>query len=167
MLYLAASHIWMRADTFGDITLLFFLTNTFLSLKQCTVYPDLPSFLSPYFITGESYRPGLLLTDKNILYILKVTVSFETNIQNNSDRRATKYSSLINDLSFSYRRFQFVNLSLSTIGAMGSSCTSLLFLLNDLHINKTIKKKIIMKAMAIFLDLAIISSVVGISFRLT
>ena len=54
------------------------------------------------FITGESYRPDLLLlTDKNILYILELTVGFETNIQNNSDRKATKYSSLINDLSLS------------------------------------------------------------------
>ena len=126
----------------------FFLPTQFSSLKQCTVYADLPSFLSPCFITGESYRPDLLLlTDKNILYILELTVGFETNIQNNSDRKATKYSSLINDLSFSYSKVQFVNLSMSAIGAMGSSCISLLSLLNDLHFDKTIQKRIIMKTM--------------------
>ena len=85
--------------TWRHNSVLLFLANTFSSLKECTVYADLPSFLSPCFITGESYRPDLLLTDKNILYVLELTVGFETNMQNNSDRKATKYSSLINDLS--------------------------------------------------------------------
>ena len=138
--------------TWRHNSVLLFLANTFSSLKQCTVYADLPSFLSPCFITGESYRPDLLLlTDKNILYILELTVGFETNIQNNSDRKATKYSSLINDLSLSYSKVQFVNLSMSAIGAMGSSCISLLSLLNDLHFGKTIQKRIIMKTMSISL----------------
>ena len=119
MLYLAASGIWMRADTLGrHDSALPFLANTFSSLKQCTVYADLPSFLSPCFITGESYRPDLLLlTDKNILYILELAVGFRTNMQNNSDRKATKYSSLTAPLS--YRKVQFVNRSMSAIGAMG------------------------------------------------
>ena len=38
---------------------------------------------------------------------------------------------------------------MSAIEAMGSSCKSLLSLLNDLHFDKTIKKRIIMKAMSI------------------
>ena len=138
--------------TWRHNSVLLFLANTFSSLKQCTVYADLPSFLSRCFITGESYRPDLLLlTDKNILYILELTVGFETNIQNNSDRKATKYSSLINELSFSYSKVQFVNLSMSAIGAMGSPCISLLSLLNDLHFDKTIQKRIIMKTMSISL----------------
>ena len=99
--------------TWRHNSVLLFLANTFSSLKQCTVYADLPSFLSPCLITGESYRPDRLLTDKNILYILELTVGFKTNIQNNSDRKATKYSSLINDLSLSYSKVQFVNLSMS------------------------------------------------------
>ena len=53
------------------------------------------------------------------------------------------------DLSFSYSKVQFFNLSKSAIGAMGSSCNSLLSLLNDLQFDKTIKKRIIMKAMSI------------------
>ena len=88
--------------TWRNNSALLFLANTFSSLKQCTAYADLPSFLSPCFITGESNRRDLLLlTDKNILYILELTVGFETNIKNNSDRKATKYSSLMNDLSLS------------------------------------------------------------------
>ena len=64
------------------------------------IIADLPSFLSPCLITGDSFLPELLLLiDAKILYILELTVGFETNIQNNSDRKAAKYSSLINGLS--------------------------------------------------------------------
>ena len=47
--------------TWHHNSVLLFLANTFSSLKQCTVYADLPSFLSPSLITGESRRPDLLL----------------------------------------------------------------------------------------------------------
>ena len=72
---------------------------TFSSLKQSTVYADLPSFLSPCLIKWKSFPLDLLPTDAKILYTLELTVGIETNIQNNSDRKAAKYSSLINDLS--------------------------------------------------------------------
>ena len=51
-------------------------------------------------------------------------------------------------LSLSHNKVQFVNLSMSAIGAMGSSCNSLLPLLSDLHFDKTIQKRIIMKALS-------------------
>ena len=92
------------------------------------------TFPSPCLITGDSFRPDLLLlTDNKILNILELTVGFETNIQNNSDRKNAKYSSLINDLSPSYSKVVFVNLSMGAIGVMGSSCNSLLSLLHELH----------------------------------
>ena len=123
-----------------DNSVLLFLASTFSSLKQCTVYADLPSFLSPCLITGHSLRPDLLLLiDEEILYILELTLGFETNIQNNSDRKAAKYSSLINDLSLSYSKVVFVNLSMGAIGVMGSSCNSLLSLLQELHFDKRMK----------------------------
>ena len=45
-------------------------------------------------------------------------------------------------------KVQFVNLSMSTIGAMGSSCNSHLSLLNDLRFDTSIQKGLIMKAMS-------------------
>jgi len=115
-----------------------------------TPYADLPSFISPCLITVDSFRPDLLLLiDEKMLYILELTLGFEPNIQNNSDRKAAKYSSLINDLSLSYSKVVFVNLSMGAIGVMGSSCNSLLSLLHELHFDKKITKRIIMKAMNI------------------
>ena len=108
--------------TWRHNSLLFSLANALSSLKQSAVYADLPSFLSLGLITGESFRPDLLLlTDEKILYVLEITVRFETNIQNNSDRKASKYSSLINDLSPSYSKVLFVNLSVGAVALMGSS----------------------------------------------
>ena len=119
-------------------------------------------------ITGDSFRPGLLLvTDDKIFYILELTVGFETNMQNNSNRRTAKYSSLTNDLSLSYSKVVFVNLSMGTIEVVGSSCNSLLSLLHELHFDKTTTKRFIMKAMNILFDPAITFSVVETSLGLT
>ena len=104
----------------------------------------------PCLITGYSFHPDLLLlTDDKILCILELPFSFETNMQNNSYRETAKYSSLINDLSLSYSKVVFVNLSMGATGVMGSSCNSLLSLLYELHFDTTITKRIILKAMNI------------------
>ena len=111
--------------TWRHNSVLLYLANTFSSLKQCTVYADLPSFLSPCLITGESLRPDLLLlTENKSLYILELTLGFETNIKINSNRKTVKYNALLSELSPSYNTVTFINLSTGAIRAMGSSCTS-------------------------------------------
>ena len=50
-------------------------------------------------------------------------------MQNNSDGKTAKYSSLTNDLLLSYSKVVFVNLFMGAIGLMGSSCNSLLSLM--------------------------------------
>ena len=100
------------------------------------------SFLYLCLITSDSFHPDLLLVDAKILYIHELTLRFETNIQNDSDLKAAKYSSLINDLSPSDSKVVFVSLSIGDIGVMGPSCNFLLSLLNELHFDKTIQKKI-------------------------
>jgi hypothetical protein len=48
------------------------------------IYVDLPGFLNPSIVTGDEYRPDLLLKTKdNCLYILELTVGYETNLRNN------------------------------------------------------------------------------------
>ena len=95
------------------------------------MYADIPSFLSPSFITGDSLRPDLVLITKNsTLYILELTLGFESNIEINSGRKASKYSPFILDLKKSYSDVKFVSLSMSTLGIMGKSSESL-FLMPD------------------------------------
>ena len=93
--------------------------------------------MSPSLITGDSLRPDLLLlTGNKVLYILELTLGFETNIQANSVRKANKYTPLLQDRSSSYNKAIFINVSMGALGVMGSSCDSFLSLLQDLSFAK-------------------------------
>ena len=136
--------------TWRHNSVLLFLANTFSSLNQISVYADLPSFMSPSLITGDSLRPDLLLlTGNKVLYILKLTLGFETNIQANSVRKANKYTPLLQDLSSSYNKVIFINVSVGALGVMGASCDSFLSLLQDLSFDKVTQRRIIMKTINI------------------
>ena len=56
------------------------IANSFSSLQRCQLYVELPS--SPSLITDDSPRPDLtLISPDNTLYILKLTVGFQANIE--------------------------------------------------------------------------------------
>jgi hypothetical protein len=112
------------------------------------MYVDLPGFTSPSVITGDELRPDLLLTIENkILYILELTVGFETNLKTNSDRKHEKYLTLITDQENIYDKVKFVNVSISSLGVFGESTHTLFDMLHDLRYDeqriKYVKKKII------------------------
>ena len=136
--------------TWRHNSVLLYLANTVSSLSPCKIYADLPSFTSPCLITSDSLRPDLLLvTGNNVVYILELTLGFETNMQVNSTRKANKYNRLIKDLSSTYNKVTFINLSMDALGVMGSSCDSFLSLLQDLSFDKLVQKRIIMKTINI------------------
>ena len=65
-----------------------------LKLKSC-LYADVNGFLNPSIITGENYRPDLLfLIQSKCLYVLELTVGFESNLNNNAMRKKGKYLEL-------------------------------------------------------------------------
>ena len=112
------------------------------------MYVDLPGFISPSVITGDELRPDLLLTIENkILYILELTVGFETNLKTNSDKKHEKYLTLITDEENVYDEVKFVNVSISSLGVFGESTNTLFDMLHDLKYDeqriKYVKKKII------------------------
>ncbi|CAB4027714.1 interferon-inducible GTPase 5-like [Paramuricea clavata] len=99
------------------------------------MYVDLPGFISPSVITGDELRPDLLLTIENkILYILELTVGFETNLKTNSDRSHEKYLTLITDQENIYDEVKFVNVSISSLGVFGESTNTLFDMLHDLKV---------------------------------
>ena len=60
-------------------------------MKDAKVYADLPGYNSPSIITGDEYRPDmLLLTTENTLYVAELTVGHESNLENNSIRKKNK-----------------------------------------------------------------------------
>ena len=84
--------------TWRHDSILYFLANSLQSVKNSYLYVDIPGFISPCALTGDSLRPYLLLVipDKS-LYILELTVGFETNLRNNSQRKQLKYRTLIRE----------------------------------------------------------------------
>ena len=132
--------------TWRHNSVLLFLARSFSSLQNCLLYADLPFFSSPSLITGDSLRPDLvLISPDNTLYLLELTVGFETNIEKNSIRKATKYKPLLRDLNSSYRRVHFINLSMSALGIFESSSDSIVTMMDYLGFDKNRRSQIIKK----------------------
>ena len=95
---------------------------------------DLPPFPNPSVITGDDFRPDLLiLTKDNCLYILELTVGYETNLRNNINRKHLKYDKLIMDQRKKLNSVKFINFSISALGIFNKEPTSL----EDMHVDKT------------------------------
>ena len=131
---------------------LHFVASTLQCIKNSTLYVDLPGFLSPCILTGDLLRPDLLLCiGTATIYIVELTVGFETNITTNADRKRNKYLQLTHDLSSKYRNTKFINLSISSIGIFGKSCKSFIEMRNDLGIEKQHLNYILSKITAIII----------------
>ena len=136
--------------TWRHNSVLLHIANSFSSLQRCRLFVDLPSFPSPSLITGDSLRPDLpLISHDNTLYILELTVGFQTNIEVNNKRKAMKYDPLIQDLRSQYRISTFINLSMSALGIHEASSDTILTMMNDLGIEKSVQKSLIKKIMNI------------------
>ena len=59
-----------------------------------------------------------------LLYILELTVGFETNLKINSDRKLKKYLPLISDQENNFDKVKFVNVSISSLGVFGQSANT-------------------------------------------
>ena len=122
--------------------MLLFLARSFSSLQNCSLYADLPLFLSVSLITGDSLRPDLALT---LPMTLSISLKLETNIEKNSNRKATKYKPLLRDLNYRYRSINFVNLSMSVLGIFDSSSDSVMTMMVDLRFDNNSRNQVIKK----------------------
>ena len=94
-------------------------------------------FLNPSIITGENYRPYLLfLIQSKGLYVLELTVGFDSNLNNNAVRKKEKYLNLINEMSRNYKSVRFVNLFISSLGVFSDECSTFLDRMNETGIDK-------------------------------
>ena len=74
--------------TWRHDSVLHFLALAFQSVRDSIIHHDLPGFINPSAITGDNLRPDLLLVLlNNFLYILELTVGFESNNRKNSHRK--------------------------------------------------------------------------------
>ena len=127
-------------------SILSIIASTLKSVQNSDLYVDLPGYLSPSVITGDELRPDLLITLENkIIYIVELTVGYETNLLNNATRKRHKYEELINDQQNNYEKVIFVNLSISALGVFSKPSLSFMDMLKDLKFDMNCRKYIIRK----------------------
>ncbi|CAB4009023.1 Hypothetical predicted protein [Paramuricea clavata] len=89
--------------TWRHDSVLNFLASTLTAVKNSTLYADIPGFMNPSVLTGDRLRPDLLLvTENRCLYILELTVGYESNLLVNANRKRQKYRDLINEQEADY-----------------------------------------------------------------
>ena len=129
-----------------------FIANTLSVLPSCSMYAVLPAFLSPSLVTGDSLWPDLLLITKSkTLYVLGLTIGFETNIKVNSDHKALNYNALHHSLCLANCQINFINLSIGALGTIGSSSDSFSELLKAVAFNSKMQKAILSRIMSIII----------------
>ena len=109
----------------------------------------------------------LFLIQSKCLYVLKLTVGFQSNFNNNAVHKKEKYLNLIKEMSRNYRSVKFVNLSMSSLGTFSNEWSMFLDMMNDIGIDKKqqhyiIRKMINIAIRATYLGLLIFCAVVDL-----
>ena len=129
--YLTQGRFTWRHDS-----ILHFIAKAFQSIPNSTLYADVPGFVTPSVVTGDSLRPDLVLHFRNkCLYIVELTVGFESNLAKNSNRKRLKYLELVNQLTENYNQVKFVNLSISSLGLFDKSSCAFIDMMKDLDMS--------------------------------
>ena len=129
----AGCQCYLERFTWRHDSILQFLAETFRTMNTCQLFADLSAFKSPSIITGDTYRPDLLLiTPDESLYVVELTVGFETNLHNNVERKRAKYKDLMIEQSAHFPSVKFVNLSLSSLGVFDKECSTFLEMLDTI-----------------------------------
>ena len=133
----AGCQSYLERFTWRHDSVLNFLAQTLQSIHTCKLYADLSGFKSPSIITGDIYRPDLLvITPDESLYVVELTVGFETNLRNNVDRKHAKYKDLLEDLKKHFTSVKFINISVSSLGVLDKECSTFLKMLDTLGLGK-------------------------------
>ena len=103
-------------------------------MQNANLFVDLPGYKSPSIISSDTFRPDLLLSiSSDYLYILELSVGYESNLQANAIRKRERYKDLITEQKKHYKFVKFVNLSISSLGVFSKECDAFLDMLNDLR----------------------------------
>ena len=77
-----------------------------------------------------------IIKRNNDLWILRFSVGFETNLENNKNAKTLRYNTLTQRLKTTYGQVKFNNLSLGGFGVYSKSQGTFLDFLSDLEFHK-------------------------------
>ena len=133
----AGCQSYLERFTWRHNSILHFLATNLQTVSGLSLYVHLPGYKSPSYVTGDTYRPDLpVLTSTGVLYVVELTVGFESNLQKNVERKKSRYKELIREQNEHFNRVKFVNLSISSLGVFAKECSSFIEMLNDLDFQK-------------------------------
>ena len=139
-----------KVDIHGVMTLSSIFWQTHFNPSKTSLYVDIPGFISPCALTSDSLRPDLLLViPGKCLYVLALTLGFETNVGNNSHRKQLKYKTLVGKQQKNFNKLRFVSLSMSALGVFHHLSEGFIDMLQDLNFDEATKKYVIRRTMAI------------------
>ncbi len=142
----AGCNSYLNRFSWRHDSVLNFIANFLRPMIFNNLYVDIPGFLNPSIVTGDKYRPDLLLTTKdNCLYILELTVGYETNLRNNIKRKQERYKEVIKEQKKHFKSVEFINLSISALGVFDKESSAFLKMLNRLDVGETQTKYCIKK----------------------
>ena len=88
---LAGCQSYLERFTWRHDYILNCLAKAFQAMDAGNIYAGIPEFRNPSILTGDVYRPDLLLvTPDRSLYIVELTVGDETNLHKNVVRKREK-----------------------------------------------------------------------------
>ena len=118
------------------VVVLLNIANSIPRDQNITLYVDLDMFPSPSIISGDEQRPDIIIKRNNDLWILELSIGFETILEKNRNAKNLRYNTLIQRLKTTYRKVKFINLSLGAIGVYSKSQDTFSDLLSDLEVDK-------------------------------
>ena len=98
-------------------------------------------FRIPVPHSGSVFR--FKVVSNECLYIVELTVGYESNLYNNVKRKQSKYSELTREQNEKFKSVKFVNLSISSLGVFANECSTFIEMLHDLGIEYNYEKYII------------------------
>ena len=117
----------------------------FIKTNKIKIHCDIEGYINPLVIIGDENRPDMIVTqNKSTIFVLELTVGFETNLDYNTKLKASKYREMLKSPENKFEKVNFVNLSMGALGIVGahSSVTNILKALGfqQLEIAYSIKK---------------------------
>ena len=90
-----------------------------------------------------------LSISNDCLYILELSVGYESNLQNNVDRKRERYKDLITQQKDHFKTVKFINLSISALGVFSKECSTFMKMLNEAGLDKKHQNFCVKKIMSI------------------
>ena len=105
---------------------------------------------SPSIISGDQQRLDIIKRS-NDLWILELSVGFETNLKNNRNAKNLRYNTLIQCLKTTYGKVKFINLSLGAVGIYSKSQDIFSDLLSNLEVDEAHSSYVLSKISTYYL----------------